>query len=49
VSSSFIGPLAIAVLTSAFRSQRAGVAVGIVFPLVGGFVLTEGQESLNGS
>ena len=46
-ASSFIGPLAIVVLTSAFNSQRAGVAVGIVFLLVGGFVLTKVHESLN--
>lgn len=48
-ASSFIGPLAIAVLTSAFHSQRAGVAVGIVFLLVGGFVLTKVHDDLNAS
>ena len=37
-ATSFIGPLAIGILTSAFRNQRAGVSVGVVF-LAAGLVL----------
>jgi UMF1 family MFS transporter len=37
---SFFGPLAIALMTSAFHDQRAGVAVGIVFLLAGLILLT---------
>jgi MFS transporter, UMF1 family len=34
-ATSFVGPLTIGVVTAAFASQRAGVAVGIVFLLAG--------------
>lgn len=34
-ATSFVGPLAIGIVTAAFASQRAGVAVGIVFLLAG--------------
>ena len=34
-ATSFVGPLAIGLLTQAFHNQRAGVAVGVVFLGVG--------------
>ncbi len=37
-ATSFVGPLAIGIVTAAFASQRAGVAVGILF-LLGGLLL----------
>jgi UMF1 family MFS transporter len=37
-ATSFVAPLAIGVITGIFQSQRAGVAVGIVF-LAGGLLL----------
>ena len=43
-ATSFIGPLAIGILTSFFHNQRAGVAVGIVFFVVGLAVLTSVRE-----
>ena len=44
-ATSFLGPLAIGLLTSAFHSQRAGVAVGVVFLLGGLMVLTRVREA----
>jgi UMF1 family MFS transporter len=43
-ATSFVGPLAVAVLTWAFQSQRAGVAVGVVFLLGGLLVMTRVRE-----
>jgi MFS transporter, UMF1 family len=43
-ATSFIGPAAIGLLTTAFQSQRAGVAVGIVFLLVGLIVMFAVRE-----
>jgi MFS transporter, UMF1 family len=44
-ASAFVGPLAVGVLTSLFSSQRAGVAVGCVFLLVGLLVMTRVREA----
>jgi len=44
-ASSFVGPLAVGVLTSLFNSQRAGVAVGCVFLLGGLLVMTRVRET----
>ena len=43
-ASSFVGPLAVGLLTRAFNSQRAGVAVGAVFLLGGLLVMTRVRE-----
>ena len=43
-ASSFVGPLAVGVLTSLFSSQRVGVAVGCVFLLGGLLVMTRVRE-----
>ena len=40
-ASSFVGPLAVGILTAAFHSQRAGVVVGCVF-LLGGLLAMRG-------
>ena len=44
-ATSFIGPLAIGIVTAAFASQRAGVAVGIAFLLAGLLLLIPVSES----
>jgi UMF1 family MFS transporter len=43
-ATSFFGPLAIALATTAFNDQRAGVAVGVVFLLVGLLLLLGVQD-----
>jgi UMF1 family MFS transporter len=43
-ATSFVGPMAIGLLTTAFQSQRAGVAVGIVFLLIGLIVMFAVRE-----
>lgn len=43
-ATSFVGPLAIGILTSIFGNQRAGVAVGVVFFIVGLIVLVKVRE-----
>ncbi len=43
-ATSFLGPLAIGLLTSAFHNQRAGVAVGVVFLLGGLLIMTRVRE-----
>jgi len=45
-ATSFVGPLAIGLVTSAFASQRAGVAVGVVFLLAGLLLLIPVREVL---
>ena len=47
-ATSFFGPLSIGLLTTAFHSQRAGVAVGVVFLLGGLLVLTRVREDRAG-
>ncbi|HTX25332.1 MAG TPA: MFS transporter [Steroidobacteraceae bacterium] len=44
-ATSFVGPLAIGIVTAAFASQRAGVAVGIAFLLAGLLTLIPVKES----
>jgi MFS transporter, UMF1 family len=44
-ATSFVGPLAIGIVTAVFASQRAGVAVGIVFLLAGLALLIPVRES----
>lgn len=39
-ATSFVGPLAIGILTNAFNSQRAGISVGILFLFAGAALLT---------
>jgi len=47
-ATSFVGPLAVGILTAAFHSQRASVAVGCVF-LLGGLLVMRGvRESVSG-
>jgi MFS transporter, UMF1 family len=43
-ATSFVGPAAIGVLTTVFQNQRAGVAVGIAFLLVGLLVMFKVKE-----
>ncbi len=43
-ATSFIGPLAIGILTSVFHNQRAGLAVGVAFFIVGTVILTVVRE-----
>ena len=43
-ATSFVAPLAIGVITGIFQSQRAGVAVGIVFLAVGLLLMTAVRE-----
>jgi MFS transporter, UMF1 family len=50
-ATSFIGPLAIGLMTSLFHNQRAGVTVGVVFFIVGFslmFIVKEEQTSAEG-
>jgi UMF1 family MFS transporter len=44
-ATSFVGPLAIGILTTWFHNQRAGVAVGLVFLLAGLLVMFKVQEA----
>ncbi len=44
-ATSFVGPLAIGIVTAAFASQRAGVAVGIVFLLAGLLLMIPVRQS----
>lgn len=44
-ATSFVGPLAIGIVTAAFASQRAGVAVGIAFLLAGLLTLIPVKET----
>ena len=48
-ATSFIGPLAVALLTAAFHSQRAGVAVGVVFLLGGVLLMARVKEGATAS
>jgi UMF1 family MFS transporter len=43
-ATSFVGPLAVGILTAVFNSQRAGVVVGCVFLLGGLLVMTRVRE-----
>ena len=43
-ATSFIGPLAIGILTLIFHNQRAGLAVGVMFFIVGTAMLTTVRE-----
>jgi UMF1 family MFS transporter len=45
-ATSFVGPACIGILTTLFQSQRAGVAVGIVFLLVGVLILFKVREDV---
>jgi MFS transporter, UMF1 family len=45
-ATSFVGPACIGILTTMFQSQRAGVAVGIVFLLVGVLILFKVREEI---
>jgi MFS transporter, UMF1 family len=45
-ATSFVGPACIGILTTMFQSQRAGVAVGIVFLLVGVLILFKVKEEI---
>ena len=45
-ATSFVGPTCIGILTTMFQSQRAGVAVGIVFLLVGVLILFRVREEV---
>ncbi len=47
-ATSFLGPLAIGLLTTLFHSQRAGVAVGVVFLLTGLLIMTRVREDQKG-
>jgi MFS transporter, UMF1 family len=44
-ATSFVGPLAIGIVTAAFASQRAGVAVGVVFLLAGLVLMVPVREA----
>ena len=48
-ATSFIGPAAIGVLTTVFHSQRAGVAVGLVFLRRRARVMFKSEEQRDGS
>ncbi|MGH8325270.1 MAG: MFS transporter, partial [Steroidobacteraceae bacterium] len=43
-ATSFIGPLAIGIVTAIFASQRAGVAVGIIFLFAGLILMVPVRE-----
>jgi MFS transporter, UMF1 family len=45
-ATSFVGPACIGILTTLFQSQRAGVAVGIVFLLIGVLILFRVREEI---
>jgi UMF1 family MFS transporter len=47
-ATSFVGPASIGILTTVFQSQRAGVAVGLVFMLAGLLVLFKVREPASG-
>ena len=47
-ATSFVGPASIGILTTVFQSQRAGVAVGLVFLLAGLLVLFKVREPASG-
>ena len=48
-ATSFVGPLAIGIVTAAFASQRAGVAVGIAFLLAGIVLMAPVREAIPSS
>ena len=45
-ATSFVGPASISILTTVFHSQRAGVAVGLVFMVVGFAILLRVKEEI---
>jgi UMF1 family MFS transporter len=47
-ATSFVGPASIGALTILFQSQRAGVAMGLIFLFVGVLILSKVREPAPG-